>query len=243
MAAVSTDRLAEVLVELADTLVDEFDLIDFMQRVAERTAEVADVAAVGVLLADPHGRLQFVASSDEATRLLDLFQLQVDQGPCVDAYRQRSQVLNVDLREATGRWPSFAPEALSRGFLQVHAVPLRLRTMAIGALNLFSSHTRPLDTADLRVVQALADVTTIGLLQERAIRRGEVLTEQLQGALTSRVIIEQAKGVLSARRGVDVEEAFLLLRDHARRTRTKLVELALALVTDPDALPDLTGRP
>ena len=241
MATVSSERLAEVFVEVADTLVDDFDLIEFLQMITARTAELIGVPAVGLLLADAHGQLQVMAASDEATRLLELFQLQIREGPCLDAYATQIPVVNADLRTAGGRWPAFAPQATAIGYRSVHALPLRLRAKVIGALNLFGTQAGGLEPGDVRVVQALADVATIGLLQERAIHHGEVLTEQLQHALTSRVVIEQAKGVLARAHDVDVDRAFDLLRSYARNHNHKLLEVARIVVTDPASLPDLTG--
>ncbi len=240
MGTVSRERLAEVFVEMADTLVDDFDLVEFLEMVTARTAELIDVAAVGLLLADHHGELQFMAASDEATRLLELFQLQNHEGPCLDAFRTSEPVVNADLRSASRRWPVFAPQAAARGLRSVHAIPLRLRGQVIGALNLFGADAGALDVQDVMLVQALADVATIGLLQERAIHNGEVLTEQLQGALNSRIVIEQAKGLLAGVHGVDVDQAFALLRGYARNHNRRLVDLAYAVISDPAAVPDLT---
>jgi transcriptional regulator with GAF, ATPase, and Fis domain len=242
MATVSQERLAAVFVELADTLVDDFDLLEFLQMVTVRTAELIDISAVGLLLADAHGNLQFMAASDEETRLLELFQIQNDEGPCLEAFIARTPVINADLREATDRWPLFAPHATRSGFRSVHAIPLRLRSTVIGALNLFSTDTGGLDAEHVKIVQALADVATIGLLQERAIHRGEVLTEQLQGALNSRVVIEQAKGALAHTHGIGVDQAFQRLRSYARNHNRRLVDLAQAVLTDPASVPDLTRR-
>ncbi len=240
MATVSPERLAEVFVEVADTLVDDFDLIEFLQMLTTRTAELIGVPAVGLLLADAHGHLQVMAASDEATRLLELFQVQIREGPCLDAYATQTPVINADLRTAADRWPTFAPQATALGFRSVHALPLRLRAKVIGALNLFGTQAGGLEPGDVKIVQALADVATIGLLQERAIHQGEILTQQLQHALTSRVIIEQAKGALARAHDIDVDRAFELLRRYARHHNFQLVDVARAVVTDPDSIPDLT---
>lgn len=240
MPTVSRERLAEVFVEVADTLVDDFDLIEFLRNVTVRTTELVDVAAVGLLLVDTHGRLQFMAASDERTRLLELFQLQHHDGPCLDAFTSGRPVVNADLPQAAERWPTFAPHATRLGFRSVHAIPLRLRTQVIGALNLFGTHTGVLDADDISVVQALADLATIGLLQEQAVRRAEILAEQLQGALNSRVIIEQAKGALARTHDVDVDSAFVVLRNYARQHNLKLLEVARAVLEDLGRVPDLT---
>jgi transcriptional regulator with GAF, ATPase, and Fis domain len=239
MPTVAPDRLAAVFVEIADTLVDDFDVIEFLQMITARTSELVSVPAVGLLLADARGRLQFMAASDEATRLLELFQLQHNEGPCLDAFTTGAQVVNADLGQAAGRWPAFAPRASAGGFRSVHALPLRLRTTVIGALNLFGTDAGVLEPADVKVVQALADIATIGLLQEKAIRHGEVVTEQLQHALNSRVVIEQAKGALARMHGVDVDAAFVMLRSYARNHNRKLVDLARLVVTDPAQVPGL----
>jgi GAF domain-containing protein len=242
MPTVSRERLAEVFVEVADTLVDDFDLIEFLRTVAARAAELVDVATVGLLLTDSHGQLQFMAASDEQTRLLELFQLQHQEGPCLDAFLAGAPVVNADLRRAGARWPLFAPHASRLGFRSVHAIPLRLRNRVIGAMNLFGNGVGGLELEDVTVVQALADVATIGLLQERAIHSAEILTEQLQGALNSRVVIEQAKGALARTHDIDVDQAFILLRAYTRNHNRKLVDVAHAVLTSPTSVPELTQR-
>lgn len=242
MTKIAPERLAEVFVELADTLVDEFDLIEFLHIVTSRTSDLIEARAAGLLLADNNGRLRLMAASDERSELLELFQVQSLEGPCQDCYRQGVPVVNADLTEAADRWPRFAPRAVAAGYRSVHAFPLRLRTEVIGALNLFSTEVGPMDPDAVRIVQALADVATIGLMQERAIRRGDVLTEQLQSALNSRVVIEQAKGALSQIHGCSTDEAFELLRSYTRRKRLFLGDVARAVTTDPSSIPELTSR-
>jgi transcriptional regulator with GAF, ATPase, and Fis domain len=215
---------------MADTLVDEFDMIDFLHLLTTRCVELLDVAAAGLLLVDQHGALQVVAASSERTRLLELFQLQTDQGPCVDCFRTGQPLSVADLSAAAGRWPHFVAAAAEVGFSAVHALPMRLRQEVVGALNLFDTSPGTLAPSRLRIGQGLADVATIGLLQEQAIRRRETLAEQLQTALNSRIIIEQAKGVLGERLGLDMDQAFTLLRDTARSQSRRLAELAAAVV-------------
>lgn len=239
MTTIAAERLADVFVEVADTLIDEFDLIEFLQMVTARTSDLVGASAAGLLLADPQGHLQFMAASDEPSELLELFQVQAHEGPCQDAYRQGTPVINADLRDADDRWPQFAPRAAAAGYQSVHAFPLRLRKQVIGALNIFGTDPSRMDPADVHIVQALADVATIGLLQERTIRRAEILTEQLQGALNSRIVIEQAKGALAQIHGITVDEAFTRLRNHCRRHNKRLGEVALAIVTDPATAPSL----
>jgi hypothetical protein len=243
MTVVSTERLADVFVELADTLVDDFDVIEFLMMVAHRTSELIGDADVGILLADQRGHLQFMAGSNEDVKRLELFQLQVHEGPCMDAVRDGQPVVNADLNEAEDRWPRFAPRAVAAGYQSVHAFPLRLRDEVIGAIGVFGTDNARWEDADVHIAQTLAHVATIGLLQERAVRRGAVLTEQLQAALNSRIVIEQAKGAIAQFHGVTVDEAFVLLRSHARRTGTHLGVVAHGVLTDPARLAGLSGPP
>jgi transcriptional regulator with GAF, ATPase, and Fis domain len=184
------------------------------------------VDAAGLMLADQRGQLRATAASTENARLLELFELQTDTGPCVDCFRTGSAVVNVDLLANEERWPRFAEAARAAGFIAVHALPLRLRTTVIGALNLFCARPGVLSRADVRTSQALADVATIGILAQRSAHQAELLAAQLQRALTSRVIIEQAKGILAERRQITVDQAFVLLRNHARADHLPLSELA-----------------
>jgi hypothetical protein len=230
--SMSQDReqlLAETFVELADTLVADFDVTDFLHGLADRAVQLLDVNAAGLMLADQRGSLRVVASSSEQARLVELFQLQHEEGPCLECFRTGRAVAEPELAVAGGRWPSFAPAALEAGFVAVQALPMRLRDEVIGAMNLFMRAPGRLDDRGLRVGQGLADVATIGLLQERSLRHQEVLAEQLQGALNSRVAIEQAKGVLAERLGLDMAQAFELLRGQARIQNRRLAELADAV--------------
>jgi GAF domain-containing protein len=227
---ISTSRLADVFVEVADTLVDHFDLVDFLDNLTEHVAAVSGADAVGIVLADAHGALQFMAASNDAGRALELFQIQSSEGPCQDAYRSGEPVLNRDLGNASDVWPGFAPRAYEAGFRSVHAFPMRLRDETIGALNIFGRTPVNFAEDDVRIVQSLTDIATIALLQERYIAQAELLAEQLQGALNSRIVIEQAKGALSRMEGVSVDEAFILMRHRARSERLRLVEVAQAIL-------------
>jgi GAF domain-containing protein len=229
-------QLADVFVEMADTLVDDFDLIDFLHVLTGRCVELLEVAAAGLLLTDGQDNLQVVAASSERTRLLELFQLQTDQGPCLDCFRTGQPVSVANLRSA-GRWPRFTAAAAEVGFSAVHALPMRLRSEVIGALNLFDFEPGALDEGKLRIGQAMADAATIGLLQQRAIHRRDVLTEQLQTALNSRILIEQAKGVLAERLRLPMDQAFTVLRNGARRNNRRLSELAQAIVDGSERIP------
>ena len=230
----TTDRdsgLAEAFVGLADTLVADYDVVDLMDRLATTVVDLLDVDAAGILLSDPRGGLQLVASSSEATRLLELFQLQDDEGPCLDCISSGRPVL-VDVLEDDARWPRFTARAADAGFTAVYAVPMRLRDEVIGGLNMFRSAGAPLGAEDVRVAQALADVATIGVLQQRSTHRVSLLAEQLQTALDSRISIEQAKGVLAQRGGTDLDAAYRALRRHARDGNHRLSELADRVVHD-----------
>jgi transcriptional regulator with GAF, ATPase, and Fis domain len=237
VSRMDTDLLPEAFVELADTLVAGFDVIEFLHMLTDRSVQVLDAAAAGLLLADPRGELRVVAASSEQVRLLELFQVQNDQGPCLDCFRSGQPVAEVDLSTAGRRWPHFAPIAAQAGFASVQALPMRLRDSTIGALNLFRTVPGAFSLADVRVGQALADVATIGLLNERSLRRAETLNEQLQGALNSRVIIEQAKGKLAERLGLDMEQSFAVLRRYARARNRGLSDLARAFVEGSEELP------
>jgi GAF domain-containing protein len=229
-------ELADVFVEMADTLVDDFDVIDFLHVLTERCVQLLGVSAAGLLLTDQRGTLQMIAASSERTRLLELFQLQTDQGPCVDCFRTGQPVSVADL-PAAGRWPRFTAAATEVGFAAVHALPMRLRDEIIGALNLFDSNPGAPDGETLRIGQALADVATIGLLQQRAISRRDAVTEQLQTALNSRVLIEQAKGILAERLHLDLADAFAVLRTAARNHNRRLSDLAQAVVDGTEQIP------
>jgi len=230
------ELLSEAFVELTDTMVADFDVIDFLHVLTDRSVQLLDVSAAGLLLADPRGELRVVAASSEAARLLELFQLQNDQGPCLDCFRTGRPVAAGDLAAAAARWPRFAPAAQRAGFTAVQALPMRLREQVIGALNLFRADRGAFAPASVRVGQALADVATISLLHERGMRHSDILNEQLQAALNSRVIIEQAKGKLAERLGVDMDQAFALLRDRARASNRRLSDLARAFIDGTEPL-------
>jgi GAF domain-containing protein len=223
-------QLAEAFVDLADTLVDQYDIVEFMHRLSDHCVTLLDAAASGLMLGDHQGNLSVIGASAEESRLLELFQIQNDEGPCLDCYRTGEPVGEADLAENAQRWPRFAERAAQSGFRAVHAFPMRLRNEVIGTLNLFGTEPGLMDPEDRRVAQALADVATIGILQERAIQRAEILAEQLQVALNSRVVIEQAKGLLAASGSLDMDEAFRRLRTYARNHNRRLSELSIDVV-------------
>ncbi|MFG3253204.1 ANTAR domain-containing protein [Streptomyces sp. NPDC048172] len=236
-------RLGPVFVELADSLVDDFDLIDFLTVLTDHCVGTLHVAAAGVLLADRAGVLRVMAASSDDVRLIELLQVQNDSGPCLSSYRTGEPVTLHDLTEERERWPRFADAALRSGFTAVQAMPLRLRESVIGALNLFHTEAQPLDPEVSGIAQAMADVATISVLQQRLIEDQTVLTRQLETALGTRVIIEQAKGKLAERHGLEMGEAFTLLRGYARSHNRRLTGLATALVKGTEPLPDLRPAP
>ena len=218
--------LARTLVELADTLVDDFDVVELLFLLTDRCVDVLDVAAAGLMLVAPDGALRVMASSSEAMRLLELFELQAQEGPCLDCYRTGEAVVNQDLASVNSRWPRFAAEALAAGFHSVHALPMRLRGTIIGALNLLRVDPGEMRQADVDAAQSLADVATIAVLHHQVVGETQVVNEHLQHALNSRIIIEQAKGIVAERTGLDVDQAFVALRSHARNHNLRLVDLA-----------------
>ncbi len=235
------DKLARAVVGLADTMVADFDLIELAQQLIETAMALLPIDAAAIVLADVNDDLQVLASNTEQASLLELFHIQQDNGPCMVAYRSGQAVSVDDLRIGGRRWPQFASRAVEFGFLSVYALPMRLRADRVGALNLLRSATGPLGDADLHIAQALADMATIGILHQRTATRLDLLNRQLQTALNIRTVIEQAKGVLAARRGIDVHRAFKLLRAHARSTETRLVDVARAVIEGAD--PDIPEPP
>lgn len=232
---ISVPDLSELFVRVADTLVDDFDVVDFLDNLTSEAAAVSGAAAVGLVLSDHRGRVRFMAASNESGKMLELLQIQSEEGPCLDCVTTGVPVVNADLAHAADRWPRFAPRALEAGFRAVHAFPMRLRSQVIGALNLFGSEDALFSADEIRVVQALADVATIAILQERSLSRAENLTEQLQGALNSRIVIEQAKGALAYADGITTAKAFDLMRSTARSERRLLVDVATEVLEGLEA--------
>ena len=219
-------RLARALVEIADTLVADFDVVELLTALTDRCVDVLDVGAAGLMLVAPDGDLRVLASSSDAMRVLELFELQAQEGPCLDCYRTGQPVVNPDLAKVGGRWPRFAAEAVAAGFRSAYALPMRLRGVVIGALNLFHVEPGEMRQADVDAAQALADVATIAIFQHRAALEAQVVNEQLNQALNSRIVIEQAKGMVAQREGLDMERAFARLRLHARNHNLRLAEVA-----------------
>jgi len=227
-------RLAQAFVGLADTLVADYDAVEVSQQLIESSMALLPIAAAGLLIGDVHGELHVLASSSEETKLLELLQLQSNAGPCLVAYRTGQPVLVEDLNLEPERWPAFAKQAAEYRYRSVSALPLRLRDERVGALNLFRTEVGAMSPTDIAVGQALADVATVGILHQRTLTHADLISQQLQGALNSRVIIEQAKGVLAERGSIDMDRAFVLLRAHARKTQQRLADVARAVVANAD---------
>ncbi len=236
-------QIIRTFLELSDTLVADFDIIDSLTVLAARCVEILDAAATGILLADADGHLRVIAASSEQARLIELFQLQNDEGPCLEAFGSGVPVVHTELREAIERWPRFTPYAVEAGYESVYAIPLRLRGNIIGALNLFRSDPGPLAGGDVALVQAIADLASITILQAAAATEARRRDEQLQHALDSRIIIEQAKGMLAEHANIDMPSAFDRIRVRARNTNTKLTDVAAHIVDGQLDLDTITTDP
>jgi len=235
--------IGKTFVELADTLVEGYDLIEFLHLLAERCVLVLGVAEAGVVLSDAGGGLWTLASSSERMRDLELMELQRRDGPCLDCCRVGKPIHEHDLATARGRWPHFTPAALEAGFRSVYALPLRLRTERLGALNLFAERGAGMSQDDQALAQAMADVATIGILHARVLHEREALSEQLQIALNSRVLLEQAKGVVAEQAGIDMGEAFQLLRRYARNNNRPITGVVQAIIDREMSADELRASP
>lgn len=231
-------RILEAVVSLVDSLLDDFDVVDLLTELTERCALLLDVEQAGLLLADPLERLRLLAATSEATRELELFQLQADEGPCVDCHLTGEPVSVADLEAEADRWPRFVPAALEAGFSSVHAIPLRAAGIVLGALGLFGTRTGALNEADRLVGQTLAHIASVAILQEHS-PTPAVVMQQLRNALTGRVYVEQAKGFLRESLDISVEQAFRLLRNYARAHGEHLTDVARRLMTDRQSRPQI----
>lgn len=242
-AAVRESRIARAFVDLADTLVDEFDLAEFLHMLVDQCVDLLDVAAAAVVLSDQRGGVRMAAASSEKAELLEVFATDTHDGPCIECVTSGQQVTSANLAAEPGRWPRFAAAAEACGFAGAYALPMRLRRDVIGALSLLTAETNGVHPMTAQLGQALADVATIGILQQRTIGQAEILTEQLQTALNTRVIIEQAKGMLAAHSGtLTPEETFHALRGYARRHHHRLTDLALKVIEGTADIEAITGR-
>jgi GAF domain-containing protein len=231
-------RVLDAVVSLVDSLLDDFDVVDLLTELTERCAELLDVESAGLLLADPLEQLRLLAATSEETRELELFQLQADEGPCMDCYSSGQPVSVANLQAEADRWPRFVQAALDAGFASVHAVPMRAAGIVLGALGLFGTRPGALDDADLLVGQTLAHIASVAILQEHAPTPSTVMP-QLRSALTGRILVEQAKGFLRESLDISVEQAFQLLRRYARTHGDHLTDVARRLMTDRQARPAL----
>src|SRR4051812_21802593 len=236
------ELIRQTFVELADTLVESYDLVDFLHGLAGRAVDLLDVAEAGIVLADERGDLQVLASSSERTRGVELLEVQRTGGACADAFRTGAPVRGHDRAAGAPRWPGFPDGAIEQGFPSAYALPRRLRAERIGALTLSSERTEGLSGEDERLGQAMADVATIGILQQRTVRRHQELTEQLDEALRSRIVLEQAKGVLAEQGGVEIDAAFESMRRFARGRNLKLAAVARQIVDRALSFDDLARR-
>ncbi len=236
-------QLADALTELADTLIDDFDIVDLLHQLTVRCVELLDIDSAGLLLIDQRGHLRPMAASDERTHLLELLQLQNLEGPCLDCFRAGTPVISTDLAADSERWPRFAAAARAAGFEAVLALPMRNRDDIIGALNLLRTAAGTLTDEDLHLGRALANVATIGILHQRALVHQETIAEQVQSALNSRITIEQAKGVLAERLSLDMGAAFDLLQSYAREHHRGISDVALAVIRAELNVADLRQRP
>jgi GAF domain-containing protein len=223
-------RLLETFARLADTLVADYDVVDLLQMLVDSCHELLDASAAGILLADQDGLLELVASTSEASRLVEMMQLGADAGPCIESFRTGELVSVPDIGSVRTEWARFRDSALEQGFAAIYAIPLRLREETIGTLNLFRFSSGELNPQDLIAARAFGDVATIGILHERSLRESEIVREQLQNALSSRILIEQAKGIIAYVRNVSVDEAFTIIRDHARSSHSGIGALAAQIV-------------
>jgi GAF domain-containing protein len=229
---IEPERLANVFVELADTLIETFDVVDFLQTLTDRCVELLGADASGLMLTDQRGGLKLMTATMERARLLELFELQIDEGPCLECFASGDAITNIQLNEAAAneRWPAFTPAALEAGFGATHALPMRLRGRVIGALNMFTDQPARLSESEIAVGQAMADIATIGLLHQKNTNEQTILSEQLQTALHSRILVEQAKGALAVLADISVAEAFNTMRAHARGNNMSLTDVAAAVI-------------
>lgn len=231
-------RVLSAVVSLVDSLLDDFDVVDLLTELTERCAELLDIASAGFLLADPLHQLHLMAATSEQTRDIELFQLQAEQGPCIDCYRTGEPVLVADLGAQIDRWPRFVPAATQAGFAAVHAVPMRAAGVDLGALGLFDTQPGELTEADRLVAQTLAHIACVAVLQEHPPTLATVVSP-LRSALTGRVVVEQAKGFISEVLGVSMDQAFRLIRSHSRSRGEHLTDVARRLMRDRHTRPEL----
>lgn len=232
MSALSREeRINEAFLKVADTLMDSYDIVDLLSTLVHECADLLGRQAGGIMIVDVAGDLELLASTSEAAEFVEVMQIAAGRGPCVECFDTGKPVAVPDISTAGERWPQFQAAALASGFRSLHATPMRLRDKVVGTMNLMGTEVGGLDERDIALAQALADVAIIGILQERSLRDPRILSEQLHLALDSRVLLEQAKGVLAHTLGLDMEGAFNTLRSYARTNRVPLREVAEGVVT------------
>jgi len=222
--------VCSTLIELADSLFDDFDPVDLLSLLATRCVDLLDVTTAGVMLVAPEGDLRCVASSSDSMRTMELFELQIKEGPCLDSFRLNERIIAENPETLKLRWPRFGYRAVRSGYKSAYAFPMRLREQHVGSLNIFRSKEGPASSEDLLAAQAFADMASITLLHQRFSFEARVLNGQLTNALTSRAILEQAKGILVGRRGLNIDEAFTWMRHHARNNNVKLAVVAQEII-------------
>ncbi|WP_159602755.1 GAF and ANTAR domain-containing protein [Agromyces humi] len=231
MMSIREDQLLHTVGTLADSLVDDYDVVEVLQLLVDECTKIFDASAAGILLISPTGHLEVLVSTSERSEFVELMQLRAGEGPCIEAVATGKVVSVPDLRHIASRWPKFAADARQSGYSSLHAIPMRLRESTIGSLNLFRNTTGDLNDPDAAAARTLADIATISILQQRLIEESSVAQAQLQRALDTRVIIEQAKGYIAQSHGLDMEAAFALIRGHARSTQTRLSLVAEDITT------------
>ena len=227
-------RVLDAVVTLVDSLLHDFDVVELLTELTERCAQLLDVSSAGLLLAGPRRQLHLIAATSSRTEELELFQLQTDEGPCLDCFASGSPVSIADLTVAAARWPRFVPAARAAGFASVHAVPMRAAGDVLGTLGLFGTTVGELSEADLLVGRSLAHVASVAIVQEHP-PTSEVLMPHLRSALADHVVVEQAKGFLRERLDLTIADAFALLRSYARSSGIHLSEVARMLIAEPAA--------
>lgn len=224
-------EIIRAFVDLSNELVDDYDLVDMLSQLTAHCAGLLDISSAGLLLADGRGVLHLMASSSERTHHLEVFQLQREEGPCLDCFHERRPIKVADLDAAKERWPQFCEAASIVGIKSVHALPMRLKDNVLGTLGLFGSEVGPMEEDDLELAQALVHVASVAIINERSANDRATVNSQLEHALTSRVVVEQAKGVLAHAGGLDMDAAFAVLRRYARDHSRKLSEIAAEVVS------------
>jgi hypothetical protein len=226
-------RVLGAVVTLVDSLLDDFDVVELLTDLTEQCARLLDVGAAGLLLAGPRQDLHLMAATSKRTHDLEMFQLQADEGPCLDCFTTGQPISAPDLHSEASRWPHFVVAATDAGFVSVHAVPMRAAGIVLGALGLFGTRVGALSEADLLVARTLAHVACVAILQQHSPTPATVIPP-LQAALADRVVVDQATGFVSQRLDVSTEEAFRLLRGYARTHAQHLTDAAHDVIAQPD---------